>query len=117
MNKKIARLRRATRGRKKMQELQVQRLVINRTPRHIYAQVLNADGSQVLASASTVDKAVRGDVKYSGNVNAAEAVGTLVAERALEAGITKVAFDRSGFKYHGRVKALAEAARAKGLQF
>lgn len=117
MNKKIARLRRATRGRKKMKELQVERLVVNRTPRHIYAQVVSFDGSKVLASASTIDKAVRSEVKYSGNVDAAEAVGTLVAERALEAGVTKVAFDRSGFKFHGRVKALAEAARAKGLQF
>ena len=117
MNKKIARLRRATRGRKKMKELQAERLVVNRTPRHIYAQVISNDGSKVLASASTIDKAIRSEVKYSGNVNAAEAVGTLVAERALEAGVTKVAFDRSGFKYHGRVKALADAARAKGLQF
>jgi len=117
MNKKIARLRRATRGRKRMSELQAERLVVNRTPRHIYAQIVSADGGKVLASASTIDKAVRGEVKNSGNVNAAEAVGTLVAERAIEAGITKVAFDRSGFKYHGRVKALAEAARAKGLQF
>ncbi|MCP3908715.1 MAG: 50S ribosomal protein L18, partial [Oceanicoccus sp.] len=96
---------------------QAERLVVNRTPRHIYAQVLSNDGGKVLASASTVDKSVRKEVKYSGNVDAAEAVGTLVAERALEAGVTKVAFDRSGYKYHGRVKALAEAARAKGLQF
>ena len=117
MNKKIARLRRATRGRKKISELQAERLVVNRTPRHIYAQVISVDGSKVLASASTVDKAVRTEVKNSGNVDAAEAVGTLVAERALEAGVTKVAFDRSGYKFHGRVKALAEAARAKGLQF
>ena len=117
MNKKIARMRRATRGRKKMNELQAQRLVVNRTPRHIYAQIISADGGNVLASASTVDKAVRSEVKNSGNVDAAEVVGTLVAERALEAGITKVAFDRSGYKFHGRVKALAEAARAKGLQF
>ena len=117
MNKKLARLRRATRGRKKMSELQVERLVVNRTPRHIYAQIISNDGSKVLASASTVDKAVRSEVKNSGNVDAAEVVGTLVAERALEAGVTKVAFDRSGYKFHGRVKALAEAARAKGLQF
>ncbi|MCP4413770.1 MAG: 50S ribosomal protein L18 [Gammaproteobacteria bacterium] len=117
MNKKVARLRRATRGRKKIMELQAERLVVNRTPRHIYAQVLSNDGGKVIASASTVDKSVRKEVKYSGNVDAAEAVGTLVAERALEAGVTKVAFDRSGYKYHGRVKALAEAARAKGLQF
>jgi large subunit ribosomal protein L18 len=100
-----------------MRELQVERLVVNRTPRHIYAQVISSDGDKVLASASTVDKTVRGDVKYSGNVTAAEAVGAAIAERAKEAGITKVAFDRSGYKYHGRVKALAEAARANGLQF
>ena len=117
MNKKVARMRRATRGRKKMSELQAQRLVVNRTPRHIYAQIISADGGNVLASASTIDKAVRSEVKNSGNVDAAEVVGTLVAERALKAGITKVAFDRSGYKFHGRVKALAEAARAKGLQF
>ena len=117
MNKKVARLRRATRGRKKMSELQAERLVVNRTPRHIYAQIISVDGSKVLASASTIDKAVRTEVKNSGNVDAAEVVGTLVAERALEAGVTKVAFDRSGYKFHGRVKALAEAARAKGLQF
>ena len=117
MNKKIARLRRAMRGRMKMKELQAERLVVNRTPRHIYAQVISHDGSKVLASASTVDKSVRSEIKYSGNVDAAEVVGTLVAERALEAGVTKVAFDRSGYKFHGRVKALAEAARAKGLQF
>ncbi len=117
MNKKVARMRRATRGRKKIMELQAERLVVNRTPRHIYAQVVSKDGGQVLACASTVDKSVRSKVKYSGNVNAAEVVGKLVAKRALKAGITKVAFDRSGYKYHGRVKALAEAARAKGLQF
>ncbi len=117
MEKKIARLRRAKRSRMKMRELQVERLVVNRTPRHIYAQVISSDGDKVLASASTVEKTVRGDVKFTGNVNAAEAVGTAIAERAKEAGVTKVAFDRSGYKYHGRVKALAEAARANGLQF
>ena len=115
MEKKIARLRRAKRSRLKMRELQVERLVVNRTPRHIYAQVISSDGAKVLASASTVDKSV--EVKYSGNVNAAEAVGALIAERAKEAGVTKVAFDRSGYKYHGRVKALAEAARENGLEF
>ena len=117
MEKKVARLRRAKRTRLKMKELQVERLVVNRTPRHIYAQVISADNGKVLASASSVDKTVRGDVKYTGNVNAAETVGALIAERAKEAGITKVAFDRSGFKYHGRVKALADAAREAGLEF
>ena len=117
MEKKTARLRRAKRSRLKIRELKIERLVVNRTPRHIYAQVISSDGEKVLASASTVDKAVRGDVKNSGNVNAAESVGALIAERAKDAGVTKVAFDRSGYKYHGRVKALAEAARANGLQF
>ena len=117
MEKKVARLRRAKRTRMKMKELQVERLVVNRTPRHIYAQIISADNGKVLASASSIDKSVRGDVKYTGNVNAAETVGALIAERAKEAGVTKVAFDRSGYKYHGRVKALAEAARANGLQF
>ncbi len=117
MDKKVARLRRAKRTRMKMKELQVERLVVNRTPRHIYAQIISSDNGKVLASASSVDKSVRGDVKYTGNVNAAETVGALIAERAKEAGVTKVAFDRSGYKYHGRVKALAEAARANGLQF
>ena len=109
------RLRRARRTRAKIRELSVDRLTIYRTPRHIYAQVISSDGAKVLASASTVDKSV--EVKYSGNVNAAEAVGALIAERAKEAGVTKVAFDRSGYKYHGRVKALAEAARENGLEF
>ena len=117
MEKKVARLRRAKRTRLKMKELQVERLVVNRTPRHIYAQIISSDNGKVLASASSIDKSVRGDVKYTGNVNAAETVGALIAERAKEAGVTKVAFDRSGYKYHGRVKALAEAARANGLQF
>jgi large subunit ribosomal protein L18 len=117
MNKKIARLHRAKRSRMKMRELQAVRLVVNRTPRHIYAQVISVDGGKILAQASTIDKTVRSEVKYSGNVDAAGIVGTLVAERALKAGVTKVAFDRSGYKFHGRVKALAEAARAKGLQF
>ncbi|MEL0035170.1 MAG: 50S ribosomal protein L18, partial [Gammaproteobacteria bacterium] len=98
MEKKVARLRRAKRTRLKMKELQVERLVVNRTPRHIYAQVISADNGKVLASASSVDKSVRGDVKYTGNVNAAETVGALIAERAKEAGVTKVAFDRSGYK-------------------
>lgn len=115
MEKKTARLRRAKRSRLKIRELKIERLVVNRTPRHIYAQVISSDGGKVLASASTVDKAAK--VKNGGNVNAAESVGALIAERAKDAGVTKVAFDRSGYKYHGRVKALAEAARANGLQF
>jgi large subunit ribosomal protein L18 len=114
-DKKQSRLRRARRARSKIRELGANRLCINRTPRHIYAQVISPDGDQVLASASTLDKSLRGG--STGNVDAAKSVGTLVAERAKEAGITEVAFDRSGFKYHGRVKALADAAREAGLQF
>ena len=91
------------------------RLSVNRTPRHIYAQVIAADGSAVLAQASTLEADLRGGA--TGNVATAEKVGKLIAERAKQAGITTVAFDRSGFKYHGRVKALAEAAREGGLEF
>ena len=113
--KKANRMRRAKRGRMKMREQGVVRLSVNRTPRHIYAQVISADGGQVVAQASTLDESLRGD--QSGNAEAAAKVGTLVAERAKAAGVTSVAFDRSGFKYHGRVKALADAAREGGLQF
>lgn len=117
MIKKTQRLRRAARSRAKMHELGVNRLVVNRTPRHIYAQVISGENGTVLASASTVEKAVASEVGKTGNVDAAKHIGTLVAERALEAGVKQVAFDRSGFKYHGRVQALADAAREKGLQF
>jgi large subunit ribosomal protein L18 len=113
--KKQARIRRARRSRLKMRELGTVRLCVNRTPRHIYAQVISADGGKVLASASTVEKDLREGA--TGNVEAAQNVGSLIAERAKEAGVTKVAFDRSGFKYHGRVKALADAARENGLEF
>ena len=113
--KKQARIRRARRSRLKMRELGSVRLCVNRTPRHIYAQVISADGGKVLASASTVEKALREGA--TGNVEAASKVGALIAERAKEAGVTQVAFDRSGFKYHGRVKALADAAREGGLEF
>lgn len=98
-----------------MRELGATRLSIYRTPQHIYAQVLTADGAKVLASASTVEKDLR--ASSGGNVAAATTVGALIAERAKAAGIERVAFDRSGFKYHGRVKALAEAAREGGLEF
>ncbi|WP_020682696.1 50S ribosomal protein L18 [Marinobacterium rhizophilum] len=113
--KKQARIRRARRSRLKMRELGAVRLCVNRTPRHIYAQVISEDGGKVLASASTVEKVLREGA--TGNVEAAQKVGALIAERAKEAGITKVAFDRSGFKYHGRVQALADAARESGLEF
>ncbi len=114
-DKKIARLRRARRSRIKMRELGVNRLSVNRTPRHIYAQVISAAGDQVLASASTLDKSLRSG--STGNVDAAKAVGSLIAERAKAAGVSEVSFDRSGYKYHGRVKALADAAREAGLEF
>jgi large subunit ribosomal protein L18 len=112
--KKEGRLRRATRARAKIKSLGVHRLSVHRTPRHIYAQVFAPDAT-VVASASTVDKDMRSN--SGGNVAAAVAVGKLIAERAKAAGVSAVAFDRSGFKYHGRVKALAEAAREAGLQF
>ena len=99
-DKKATRLRRSRRARAKIRELGVTRLCVNRTPRHIYAQVISAEGNKVLAQASTLDKALR-DGK-TGNIEAAQAVGALIAERAKEAGVTQVAFDRSGFKYHGR---------------
>lgn len=114
-SKKQARTRRAFRARAKIRELGVDRLCVNRTPRHIYAQVIAANGEKVLASASTLDKKLRAG--STGNVDAAKAVGELIAERAKAAGVSVVAFDRSGFKYHGRVKALADAAREGGLEF
>ena len=117
MDKKSARIRRATRARRKIRELGATRLVVHRTPRHIYAQVIAASGAEVLASASTVESTIREQVKYTGNADAAAAVGKAIAERALAKGITTVAFDRSGFQYHGRVAALAAAAREAGLQF
>ena len=116
MEKKVSRLKRARRGRAKIRELKVVRLSIHRTPRHIYAQVFDAD-SKVVAVASTVQKDVAGGLKATGNIEAAKAVGKAIAERAKAKGITQVAFDRSGFKYHGRVKALADAAREHGLEF
>jgi large subunit ribosomal protein L18 len=115
--KKEQRLRRARRTRAKISELGMPRLCIHRTPRHIYAQIIAADGSSVLTSASTVAGDIRKSVNYTGNKDAAIAVGRAIAEKAKAAGVEKVAFDRSGFKYHGRVKALAEAAREHGLQF
>ncbi|MGD8484515.1 MAG: 50S ribosomal protein L18 [Thioalkalispiraceae bacterium] len=117
MDKKSARIRRSRRARAKIKELCVARLSVHRTPRHIYAQVIAPDGSQVLAAASTVEADIKSGVKYTGNTDAAAAVGKAIAEKAKAAGVTQVAFDRSGFKYHGRVKALADAAREAGLQF
>jgi large subunit ribosomal protein L18 len=100
-----------------IRELGVARLTVHRTPRHIYAQVFDSTGATVLATASTVQETVNKDLKGTGNVDAAKAVGRQIAERAKAAGISKVAFDRSGFRYHGRVKALADAAREAGLEF
>jgi large subunit ribosomal protein L18 len=117
LSKKDKRLRRAARGRAKIREIGTDRLTVHRTPRHIYAQVTTADGARVIASASTVQDDVTKDVSATGNVAAAAAVGRAIAERAKAAGVTKVAFDRSGYMYHGRVKALAEAAREAGLEF
>jgi large subunit ribosomal protein L18 len=115
-SKKDQRLRRAVPSRAKIRELKTMRLSVHRTPRHIYAQIFDAN-SKVLAAASTVQKDVRSGLKGTGNAAAAAAVGKAIAEKAKSAGIAEVAFDRSGFKYHGRVKALAEAAREHGLKF
>lgn len=111
------RLRRARRTRAKIRELSVDRLTIYRTPRHIYAQIIDPTGGKVVVSASTLDKELRGSIKNTGNKDAAAAIGKAIAERAKSAGIGKVAFDRAGFKYHGRIQALADAAREAGLQF
>lgn len=113
--KNDSRLRRARKTRQRMRTKGVNRLSVHRTPRHIYAQVFAPAGDRVLVSASTLDGDLRGG--STGNITAAAAVGKLIAERAKEAGIDSVAFDRSGYKYHGRVKALADAAREGGLQF
>lgn len=113
--KKISRLRRARRARAKISELAVHRLTVSRSNQHIYAQVIAPNGGQVVATASTLDKELRSGA--TGNIEAATKVGALVAERAKAAGVEEVAFDRSGFKYHGRVKALADAARENGLKF
>ncbi len=117
MNKKNSRLRRAARTRAKLKELRVYRLTVHKTPRHIYAQVLLHDSSKVIASASTLDGDVKKSLKGTGNVSAAEAVGKAIALRSVKEGVEAVSFDRSGFPFHGRVKALADAARENGLQF
>ena len=115
--KKEQRIRRATRTRAKISELRVPRLTVHRSNAHIYAQLLAPCGGKTIAFASTAEKEVRDQMKYGGNKLAAALVGKMVALRALKEGITKVAFDRSGFKFHGRVKALADAARESGLEF
>jgi len=111
------RLRRARRTRAKIRELGVDRLTIYRTPRHIYAQIIDSTGGKVVVSASTLDAELRASIKNTGNKDAAAVIGKAIAERAKSAGIGKVAFDRAGFKYHGRIQALADAAREAGLQF
>lgn len=117
MNKQLSRLRRAKRTRLMIRDLEATRLTVFKTPRHMYAQVTTPDGNKTLVCASTLDKDLRKSLKKTGNVDAAKEVGKLIAKRALEAGITAVAFDRAGFQYHGRIKALADAAREAGLQF
>ncbi|MEZ7971986.1 MAG: 50S ribosomal protein L18 [Pseudomonadales bacterium] len=113
--KKVSRLRRAKRARMHIREMEVPRLCVFRTPRHIYAQIISAAGDIVQASASSLDASVRAENK--GNSEDAAKVGKMIAEKAVELGVKKVAFDRSGYQYHGRIKALADAAREGGLQF
>lgn len=117
VSKKQARLRRSRQARAKIAELKAVRLSVNRSNQHIYAQVISACGSKVLAAASSLEPEVRKGMENGGNVAAATVIGKLIAERAKAAGVEQVAFDRSGFKYHGRVKALADAAREGGLKF
>ncbi len=117
MDKKISRMRRSRKTRARIKHSGAFRLTIHRTPRHMYAQVIAPTGSEVVASASTVEADIKKEAGSTGNQKAAEVIGRLVAERAKSAGISKVAFDRSGFQYHGRVKALADAARENGLEF
>lgn len=117
MSNKLSRIRRASKTRLKIAELGVKRLVVFKSNSHIYAQIIDETGSKVLASASTADKALSGSVKNGGNVEAAKIIGKAIAEKAVVAGIKNVAFDRSGFRFHGRIKALADAARENGLVF
>jgi large subunit ribosomal protein L18 len=116
-DKNEARVRRARQTRLKIREIGAVRLTVHRTNSHIYAQLTSSAGDRVLASASTLEKDVREQLKNGGNRKAAEAVGARIAQKAKQAGIEAVAFDRAGYRYHGRVKALAEAARAGGLKF
>ena len=117
IDKNQARLRRARKTRAKIAELKSVRLSVHRTNCHIYAQVISACGSKVLAAASSLETALRKELSNGGNAGAAAVIGKLIAERAIKAGIEQVAFDRGGFQYHGRIKALAEAAREAGLKF
>jgi large subunit ribosomal protein L18 len=117
LEKRASRLRRARQTRAKIAELKAVRLTVHRSNYHIYAQVIDPDGSKVLAAASTMEPEVRQAMKYGGNVKAAAEVGRRIAEKAKKLGIETVAFDRAGYRYHGRIKALADAARAGGLKF
>jgi large subunit ribosomal protein L18 len=117
LDKKQNRMRRARKARAKIRQLEVSRLTVYRTPRHIYAQIIAADGGNVLVAASTLEAEVRKGMKNGGNVEAASIVGARIAEKAKAQGIDTVAFDRSGYRYHGRIKALADAAREAGLKF
>ena len=117
IDKNPARLRRARQTRLKIREIGAVRLTVHRTNGHIYAQITTPSGDKVLASASSLEKELRAKLKSGGNKSAAEAVGQRIAEKAKAAGIQSVAFDRAGYRYHGRVKALAEAARSGGLKF
>jgi len=116
-DKKQSRTRRARQTRAKIAELKAVRLTVQRSNSHIYAQVIDATGGKVLASASSIEADVRKNVKSGGNVKAATQVGKRIAEKAKQAGVEAVAFDRAGYRYHGRIKALAEAAREAGLKF
>ena len=117
MDKKIARLRRAKKARSHIRRLGMARLTVHRSGRHIYAQVIDAQGGNVIAAASTVQKDLRTGLTSTSNKDAAKAVGKAVAEKAVAAGVTDVAFDRSGYRYHGRIAELADAARESGLKF
>ena len=116
-DKKPSRLRRAAKTRARIRRQEAVRLTVHRTNQHIYAQVVAADGAKIIATASTAEKEVRAQLPNGGNKEAAALVGKRIAEKAKAAGVTEVAFDRAGFSYHGRVKALAEAAREGGLKF
>lgn len=115
MDKKVARIKRAMRTRVQFKQQDKIRLCIHRTPKHTYAQIISGDGSTVLVAASTLEKQIKDECGYTGNVDSAKIVGRYIASRALDNNISQVSFDRSGFRYHGRVKALAESARENGL--
>ncbi len=117
MGKKIDRLRRAKKTRARIKKLGTNRLCVHKTPRHVYAQVISSDNLNVLVSASSLDKEIKSQIKYSGNVETAAIVGGFLAKRAKKVGVSRVSFDRSGFKFHGRIKALADAARENGMEF